>query len=110
MCSTSNSRLFDVVGKKEISIDNGLFPNPYELSNPVWRKDSRSFTFEYNQRGHQVYRVIEVDGMTGKPRALISDEPKTFFSYRPAGGGLADSGKRYRYDLDDGRDHLDVRA
>ncbi len=27
----------------------------------VWWKDSRGFTFEYNQRGHQIYRVIEVD-------------------------------------------------
>ena len=28
---------------------------------PVWWEDSRGFTFEYNQRGHQVYRMIEVD-------------------------------------------------
>ena len=28
------------------------------------------FTFEYNQRGHQVYRVIEVDAATGKARAV----------------------------------------
>ena len=37
------------------------FPNPYNLTPPVWWKDGRGFTFEYNQRGHQVYRVIEVD-------------------------------------------------
>ena len=96
--------LFDVVIKKQTNIDNALFPNPYELSDPVWRKDSRAFTFEYNQRGHQVYRVIEVEGANGKVRALISDEPKTFFSYRPANGTLADSGKKYRYDLNDGKE------
>jgi dipeptidyl aminopeptidase/acylaminoacyl peptidase len=96
--------LFDVVAKKEIGVDNSLFPNPYELSDPVWRKDSRAFTFEYNQRGHQVYRVIEVEAATGKTHSLISDEPKTFFSYRPANGGLADSGKKYRYDLNDGKE------
>jgi dipeptidyl aminopeptidase/acylaminoacyl peptidase len=96
--------LFDVAAKKQINVDNALFPNPYELSDPVWRKDSRGFTFEYNQRGHQVYRVIEVDAATGKPRALISDEPRTFFDYRPANGGLADSGKKYRYDLSDGKE------
>ena len=96
--------LFDVVAKKEIAVDNTLFPNPYELSAPVWRKDSRAFTFEYNQRGHQIYRVIEVDAATGKPRGLISDEPATFFNYRPANGGLADSGKKYRYDLSDGKE------
>lgn len=96
--------LFDVTAKKQISIDHTLFPNPYELSDPVWRKDSRAFFFEYNQRGHQAYRVIEVDGTTGKPRALISDEPKTFFSYRPANGSLADAGRRYRYDVNDGKE------
>ena len=95
--------LFDIVTHKQVNVDNALFPNPYELSDPVWRKDSRAFTFEYNQRGHQVYRVIEVDA-NGKPRALISDEPATFFSYRNANGSLADSGRKYRYDVNDGRE------
>ena len=45
--------LFEVETKKQIVIDNSLFPNPYSLSNSAWWKDSRAFTFEYNQRGHQ---------------------------------------------------------
>jgi dipeptidyl aminopeptidase/acylaminoacyl peptidase len=98
--------LFEVESKKQINIDNALFPNPYSLSNPVWWKDSRAFTFEYNQRGHQVYRVIEVDGATGKARALISEEPQTFFSYRPLTGSLRETGTHYRYDLNDGKEIL----
>ena len=61
-------------------------------------------TFEYNQRGHQVFRVIEADAATGKARAVISEEPKTFFNYRTANGNLADSGKKYRFDLNDGQE------
>ena len=80
--------LFDVMDRKQTNVDNALFPNPYEISDPVWRRDSRAFTFEYIQRGHQVYRVIEVNA-SGKARAIISDEPKTFFSYRNANGSLA---------------------
>ena len=38
---------------------------------PLWRKDSHAFTFEYNQRGHQVYRIIEVDAATGTARAVV---------------------------------------
>lgn len=95
--------LFDVVARKQTNVDNALFPNPYEISDPVWRKDSQAFTFEYNQRGHQVYRVIEVNA-AGKARAVISDEPKTFFSYRNANGSLADSGRRYRFDVSDGKE------
>jgi dipeptidyl aminopeptidase/acylaminoacyl peptidase len=87
--------LFLVEAKKKIDIDNSLFPNPYEMSALVWWKDGRAFTFEYNQRGHQVYRIIEVDAATGKPRALISEESPTFFCY---------SGKKYRHDIADGKE------
>src|SRR5262245_44602445 len=87
--------LFLIESKKQLIVDDALFANPYEISRPEWRNDSRSFTFEYNQRGHQVYRVIDVDAATGRPRAVISEEPKTFFSY---------SGKKYRRDLQDGKE------
>ena len=96
--------LFEVETKKQIVIDNSLFPNPYSLSNPAWWKDGRAFTFEYNQRGHQVYRVIEADAATGRTRALISEEPQTFFSYRPLVGIRNETGTRYRNDLADGRE------
>ncbi len=95
--------LFDVATRKQMNVDNSLFPNPYEIFDPAWRLDSSAFTFEYNQRGHQVYRVIEVN-TSGQARAVISDEPKTFFSYRNANGSLADSGRRYRYDVSDGKE------
>jgi dipeptidyl aminopeptidase/acylaminoacyl peptidase len=87
--------LFDLSTKKQTVVADSLFPNSYVLSRPEWRKDSRAFTFEYNQRGHQVYRVIEVDSTTGAARAVISEEPKTFFCY---------SGKKYRHDLGDGKE------
>jgi len=87
--------LFTLNNRQQIVVDNSLFPNAYEISNPVWRKDSRAFTFEYNQRGHQVFRVVEVNAATGKSRSLITEESKTFFCY---------SGKRYRSDVNDGRE------
>src|SRR5204863_6367772 len=96
--------IFDVASRTQLAVDNTLFPNPYDLSRFQWRKDSRAVTFEYNQRGHQVFRVIEADAATGKARAVISEEAKTFFNYRTANGNLADTGKKYRYDLEDGKD------
>jgi dipeptidyl aminopeptidase/acylaminoacyl peptidase len=95
--------LFDVRSQKQIAIDSKLFPNPYDLSDMVWRKDSRGFSFEYNQRGHQVYRVIEVDAQSGAARAVISEEPKTFFYYNRSQANLQ-QGKRYRYDIADGKE------
>ncbi|MBK6795709.1 MAG: DPP IV N-terminal domain-containing protein [Acidobacteria bacterium] len=89
--------LFHIESKMRLAIDNSLFPNPYQMTRIDWRKDSRAFTFEYNQRGHQVYRVIEVEAATGKARSIISEEPKTFFCY---------SSKKYRYDLRDGKETI----
>jgi len=87
--------LFHVATKEQIVVDNALFSNAYDNSRLVWRRDSSAATFEYNQRGHQVFRVIEIDGRTGKARTVISEEPETFFCY---------SGKKYRLDVADGKE------
>jgi dipeptidyl aminopeptidase/acylaminoacyl peptidase len=96
--------LFQVEPAAQFVIDNALFPDAYRNSRLEWREDSRAFTFEYNQRGHQVYRVIEVAAATGDARAVISEEPETFFYYRDANGNQRDSGKRFRHEMNDGRD------
>jgi dipeptidyl aminopeptidase/acylaminoacyl peptidase len=96
--------LFDVAGKHEFPISNELFPNPFSLGRVQWWKDGRGFTFDYNQRGHQVYRVIEVDARTGVARALINEESKAFIDYRPLANNITDTGKIYRHDIDDGKE------
>jgi dipeptidyl aminopeptidase/acylaminoacyl peptidase len=96
--------LFDVAAHREIQIDNALFPNPFELTSLVWWKDARGFTFEYNQRGHQLYRVIEVDGANGAARVLIDEPSKTFVNYEPLIREQYDSGKHFRKDLEDGKE------
>ncbi len=87
--------IFQIEPRQQHVIDRALFPNAYEVSPLVWRKDSMAVTFEYNQRGHDLYRVMEVDAATGRPRAVITEQPKTFFCY---------SSKKYRYDIQDGRE------
>jgi dipeptidyl aminopeptidase/acylaminoacyl peptidase len=87
--------LFNIETKKQTLVDNALFPNPYDMSRIEWHKESGSFTFEYNQRGHQLYRVITVDAATATSRVVIEEHPKTFFCY---------SGKRFRHDIDGGRE------
>jgi dipeptidyl aminopeptidase/acylaminoacyl peptidase len=96
--------LFDVAAKREIPIDSSLFPNPYGLSEATWWKDSRGFTFNYNQRGHQIFRVIEVDAHTGAARALITEQSSTFINYEPLVDNQFDTGKIYRHDVDDGKE------
>jgi dipeptidyl aminopeptidase/acylaminoacyl peptidase len=98
--------LFDVTAKREIPIARDLFPNPFDLSPARWWADSRGFTFEYNQRGHQLYRVIEVDGVTGAARTLIEEASPTFVDYRPLVPDQQDTGKEFRQDIDDGKEIL----
>lgn len=87
--------LIHLATKTKIDIPNALFPNPYSLSRIEWRKDSRAFTFEYNQRGHQAYRIIEVNAATATPRAIINEQSKTFFCYYS---------KKFREDIADGEE------
>jgi dipeptidyl aminopeptidase/acylaminoacyl peptidase len=96
--------LFDVEARKQTNIDNTLFPDPFNLGGLIWRRDSRAFTFEYNQRGHQRYRVIEVNATSGQARALIDEESATFIDYRRASGTLDGGGRVYRNDPDDGKE------
>lgn len=87
--------LFNVETKQSHAVDPTLIPNQYGLSRPEWQKDSRAFTFEYNQRGHQRYEVFSVDAATGAVKPLIVETNKTFIDY---------SGKKYRKDVNDGRE------
>ena len=73
--------IFDVAAKRETVVDDALFPNAYNVTALEWRRDGRALTFEYNQRGHQLYRVIEVDAATGRARAVIDERSPTFFEY-----------------------------
>ncbi|QNK64780.1 DPP IV N-terminal domain-containing protein [Pedobacter sp. PAMC26386] len=86
--------LFLIEAKKQITVNNSTIPDQYTLTEPVWRKNSHAFTFEYNKRGHQKYAVIEVNEQ-GNTREIIREESKTFFNY---------SRKKYRYDLADGKE------
>jgi len=43
-----------------------------------WSKDSKTFTFEKVDRGHQRFRVVEVDARTGKTRNIIDEKADTF--------------------------------
>jgi dipeptidyl-peptidase-4 len=74
-------KLFDPIGGQEIPIDEALFPNPWSTSDLRWDADGARFTFIYNQRGHEVFRVVAIDAETGASQALIDEQPATFFDY-----------------------------
>ncbi|WP_406693987.1 prolyl oligopeptidase family serine peptidase [Singulisphaera sp. Ch08] len=73
--------LFDVADRKEIPIGDDLFKNPWRLGDFHWSLDSSRFMFLYNQRGHQVLRLVSVDAETGAARAIIDERSETFIDY-----------------------------
>src|SRR5262249_34278662 len=75
-CTAYDLNVFDVANHKQIKpkverIDFG-FPHLR------WNRDGRRFTYEKADRGHQRFRVIEVDAQTGEARNLIDETSKTF--------------------------------
>lgn len=83
-------QLFDIETSQHIPVATNLFASQFALYNYKWLDDSSAFTFEYNQRGHQVYRVLQVLAETGEVKPIIEETSETFFSY---------SGKKYRHDV-----------
>ena len=88
-------KLFNVTKRQEIQIEQGLFNNPWRINRIRWAKNSREFTFEYNERGHQVFRVISVNSRNGKTKPVVEETSNTFVDY---------SQKHYEYWLADGEE------
>jgi dipeptidyl aminopeptidase/acylaminoacyl peptidase len=46
-----------------------------------WHKDNQHFTFEKTDRGHQRFRIIEVDARTGKTRNILEEKAHTMVDH-----------------------------
>ncbi|MEY4567832.1 MAG: Dipeptidyl aminopeptidase 4 [Planctomycetota bacterium] len=83
--------LFSIEPIKQITIADTQFPNPWSIEDFRWQSDSSRFTFLYNQRGHQVVRIIAVSAETGEVGVVIDESSSTFVDY---------AHKLFRYYLD----------
>jgi dipeptidyl aminopeptidase/acylaminoacyl peptidase len=77
----SMPHFFDVPAAREIPVATDLFPTPWSLGDLEWAPDSSAFSFVYNQRGHQVLRLVEVAASDGRARVLIDETSPTFINY-----------------------------
>jgi dienelactone hydrolase len=73
--------IFDVVSGVQKVISTSLCSSQMDLKGFEWFPYSKSVLFEYNQRGHQVYRVFEAAAETGEVKTLIEETSKTFVNY-----------------------------
>jgi dipeptidyl aminopeptidase/acylaminoacyl peptidase len=76
---------------RKIPVPRDLYQNPFTESGKLdvtWTPDSREFYFDYNQRGHQLYRILAANAKTGAVRVVVEETSKTFIHY---------SGKSWRH-------------
>jgi len=74
-------RLFDLTTRSPVLVSEDLLPNPWSLSHAHWSADSATVFFLYNQRGHQLMRLVAVDAKTGGVRTVIEEKSRTFIDY-----------------------------
>ena len=68
--------LFDIADKEQLKPK----VDPVDFGRPRlrWNSDGHRFTYQKTDRGHQRFRVIEVDSHTGKARTVIDEKCDTF--------------------------------
>ena len=84
--------MFCIDELKQIPVDASKWQNQYDLTLGRWSPDSKFFTFEYNQRGHQLYQLVAIN-TDGTSRTLAEEKSATFVYYNDL----------YRHWMEDGR-------
>ena len=84
-----------------------LFQKQYYVSAPSWDRDSRTVTFEFNERGHKTYRVLEMSAETGLVRTLIEETNPKYINYNLQRRIDLQDGKHIIWTSErDGRNHI----
>jgi dipeptidyl-peptidase 4 len=90
-------RLFSISDRRELPINAALFANPWDVGEVRWSSDSTMFDFLFNQRGHQLLRIVAVDAGTGTAKSTVEESSNTFIDY---------SGKYYNHVLDQSHERV----
>ena len=73
--------IIDVESGERLVPDTKLFDRQYDLYGPVWNTDSKGITFEYNERGHKNYRILEMSAGNGDVRPLVEESHDKYVNY-----------------------------
>lgn len=73
--------IFNVETGAAVAAPEDQLKPQYEIHSLRWNNDSKAATFEFNERGHQHYRVLELNAETGAMRTVIEESSNTFVNY-----------------------------
>ena len=89
-------RVVDVASGKVYVPDGKLYPHQYNLGHPYWLGGNDKIYFEYNERGHKVYRLLEYSVASGQTRPIVEETSEKFVNYS----------RLYRRFINDGKELL----
>jgi dipeptidyl aminopeptidase/acylaminoacyl peptidase len=70
--------LFDAAGQKQVKPEVDRIELEFGTPRLRWKQDGQKFTYQKVDRGHQRFRLVEVNAQTGKARDLIDEKSETF--------------------------------
>ena len=86
--------IFNVETGDAIIPSTELFDSQYDLYGPEWNDDSSAIIFDYNERGHKTYRVLEMSAETGMVRPLVEEKHDKYVNYPRVYRHMLQDGKR----------------
>lgn len=66
---------------REVPLDRTLYATPWSIDRVRMLPGGREVAFLYNQRGHQVVRLVAIDLATGSARTIAEQSYPTFVDY-----------------------------
>ena len=85
--------IVEVATGRIVEPSTALFQSQYNVTAPRWESDNEHVTFEFNERGHKTYRILELSATTGMVRTLIEEKNDKYVNYN----------RQQRIDLQDGK-------
>ncbi len=85
--------IVEVATGRVVEPSTTLFHSQYNVTAPRWEADNEHVTFEFNERGHKTYRILELSATTGMVRTLIEEKNDKYINYN----------RQQRIDLKDGK-------
>ena len=86
--------IFNVETGQAVIPSTELFDHQYEIYGPEWNDDSSGIVFDYNERGHKVYRVLELSADNGQVRPLVEETSDKYVNYPRVMRRMLSDGKR----------------
>lgn len=72
--------IVEVATGRTIEPSTELFRSQYDVTAPRWDADGQTLTFEFNERGHKTFRVLEMN-LKGEVRTLIEEKNDKYVAY-----------------------------